>query len=307
MSRLMIVVLTLGVSLLLLLGCFGSPPAPPSPNNTSNASAVNATPAPNASSPPQNQSPPAPPASDNGSAVPPAPPASDNGSAVPPQPPEPDNSSITPPAAIIIPSITGNAVIDPTNGAFTTRSCYSVRADPAVIKAGKESALHFKGYAANSEAITYTCGDEVRSNGNGGLIDFTRICRYSNAGHYTVWIALDGYVCASTPLEVEPVYAVSAQPSCIVAANSQNEDRNGTTTTYSAKVMVYNQQPRASVDWDCGSKHFNRTVGSVFNSTSPLISGALLVSCHFDTWPPPLPGSVSIGGTDCGSMVAGTG
>lgn len=295
MSRLMMVLLALGVSLLFLSGCFGSAPATSSSNNTSaNTSATNTTPAPNASSPPQNQSPP-------------TPPASDNGSAVPPQPPEPDNSTVTPPAAIITPAITGDAVIDPTNGTFTTHSCYGIEAKPAIIKAGRESALRFRGYAANSEAITYTCGQEVRSNGNGGLIDFTRICRYSNAGHQTVWIALDGFVCASVPLEVEPAETVSAPSSCIIAANSQNEGRNGTTTTYSAKVMLYNQQPLSSVEWDCGERHFNRSVGSAFNSTSQSISGALLVTCRFDTWPPPPPGSVSIGGADCGPMAAGTG
>ncbi len=292
------VLLVLGVLFLLLFGCFGGSPAKAVSNNTSNASAVNATPAQNVSVPLQNKTPP--PAVPNETVpVPPAPPA----------PPEPANTTITPSAVIITPAITGNAIIDPTNGNFKTRSC-SVEAKPQIITAGRESALTFRGYAASGEAITYSCGDEVRSNGNGGLIDFTRICAYPNAGHYAVWLALDGFVCASVPLEVEAADAVSAQPSCTIAANSQNEERNGTTTTYSAKVMLYNQPSRASVDWDCGSSHFNRTVGSVLNPSgsaaggSP-ISGALLVTCRFDTWPPPLPGSVSIDGADCGPMLSG--
>ena len=316
MSRLMPLLLVLGVSLILLSGCFGGSPATPVSNNSSsNVSSVplqNQTPPPNGTVPAPNGTipvPPTPPASDNGSVVPPTPPASDNGTSLPPVH---DNSSVTPPVIIITPSVSGDAVIDSSNGTFTTHSCYGIEAKPAIIPAGTESVLRFRGYAANSEVITYTCGSEVRSNGNGGLLDFTRICSYPNAGHYTVWLALDGFVCASTPLEVGPAGAVSAEPSCTIAANSQNEERNGTTTTYSAKVMLYNQQRGASVDWDCGQTHFSRSLASVFNSAGSsssagsagsLVTGALLVTCRFDTWPPPSPGSISIGGAVCGPMV----
>ena len=300
MSKLLVVFLVLGVAFLLLSGCFGSTPAKSVSNNTTNT--TNTTNASNTTLPQNQTPPPAPPVQNNSSAVPPVP---NETIPIPPAPPEINNSSITPPAVIITPTVSGNAVIDRTNGTFTTKSCYGIEATPSIIAAGKESTLHFRGYAANSEAITYTCAGEVRSNGNGGLIDFTRICKYPDAGHYTIWIALDGYVCASTPLEVEPVNAVSVQPFCVVAANSQNEVLNGTETTYSAKVLLYNQLPRASIDWDCGQTHFNRTVGSVFGVTSSRVSGSLLVTCGFDTWPPPSPGSVSIDGADCGSMSAG--
>ena len=302
MSRWMLILLVLGFSLLLLSGCTGGSPAKPSSNNTSNASVANPSPAPNLSAPQQNQSPPpSPPAPNETNPVPPVPPVINN---------TPSPEPVTPPAIIVIPTVSGDAVIDPTNGTFTTHSCYGVEAQPAVIQAGKESVMHFRGYAAHGEAITYTCGDEVRSNGNGGLIDFTRICFYPNAGHYAVWLALDGFVCASVPLQVEPADAVSPSPTCAIAANSQDEERNGTTTTYSAKVMLYNQPSGASVDWDCGPTHFNRTIGSAFDpagSGAPgsLVSGALLVTCRFDTWPPPAPGSVSIGGADCGPMASG--
>ena len=75
-------------------------------------------------------------------------------------------------------------------------------------------------------------------------------------------------------------------------------------------IMRYLKQRGASVDWDCGPTHFNRTIGSAFDpagSGAPgsLVSGALLVTCRFDTWPPPAPGSVSIGGADCGPMASG--
>ncbi len=316
MVRCTLVLAALGVSLILLCGCMGFLSAPaknntsaviPAANNQSpavpsaNNTTANNTPAIN-QSPIQNTSPPAP----QNQTSPPinqTPPIITNGSVSPPP---------SPPAVIITPNTTGSAVRDSTNGSFSTRSC-SVSATPSIIKAGSESEIRFIGNAPNGEDITYTCGDEVRSNGNGGHFDSTRICLYPDAGPQTVWVALDGYVCASTPLEVDPVVEVFAKPSCLISANSQGEERNGTTTTYSAKLMFYNQEPSANLSWNCGKSNFTRSIGDAYgyadstnSSGSPdsLLSGALYVTCRFDTWPPQgEPGSIFIDDVECGSMI----
>jgi hypothetical protein len=202
------------------------------------------------------------------------------------------------------PSVTGSAAADPTGGEYRSKFC-SIQASPSVLLAGKETLINIYAYAGSGERITFTCGDgEPRSAGTGGLLGPTsRVCAYKEVGPTSVWVALDGYVCASAPLDVESANVAFHPSSCRIAANSRNMAREGTTTTYWAVVLVRHQTPNALVRWGCGSQSFNAPLSMFWNSSD--INGALNISCVFNEWSPSnAPGRASVGGQDCGALSA---
>ncbi len=202
------------------------------------------------------------------------------------------------------PSVAGSAAIDLSGGAYSTKSC-SIQVSPSVLLAGKDTLVTIYAYAGSGERITYSCGDgEPRSAGSGGLLGPTsRVCTYNDVGPTSVWVALDGYVCASTPLDVESPNVAFHPSSCRIAANSRSMGREGTTTTYWASLLVRHQAQNALVRWGCGSQSFNVPLSMFWNGSD--ISGALNLSCTFNEWSPSnAPGRASVGGQDCGTLSA---
>ncbi len=218
-------------------------------------------------------------------------------------PAQPVNNTPIPPAPDMGPKISGEAVIDPLNGSFKTNFC-RIEAKPSIIQAGKETLIEIYAYAGSGEDITYTCGDlnAPRSAGYGGLLGPTsRICSYYSAGPTTVWVALNGYVCASAPLDVDSTEVVSNKPACQIAANTQTMNRSGTSATYSAAVRLRHQSAKTGVRWGCDAETFNATLGQYWGGDD--INGVLRVSCTFNDWTPSnAPGRVMVGGQDCGSL-----
>ncbi|VVB56583.1 Uncharacterised protein [uncultured archaeon] len=215
------------------------------------------------------------------------------------------NDTPAPKPADLGPLVSGRAEVDSDNGAFSTRFC-RIHVTPSVIQQGQETMIDIYAYAGSGEDITYTCGDltDPRSAGYGGLLGPTsRLCPYYDAGPTTVWVALNGYVCASAPLDVDSTQVTSVSPSCRIAANTQSMNRSGTTTTYSAAVRVRHAPSSATVRWGCDSETFNATLGQFWSGDD--ISGVVRVSCTFNQWSPSnAPGRVSLGNLDCGPMQA---
>lgn len=199
------------------------------------------------------------------------------------------------------PAISGFAAIDPNNGAYKSKNCF-INASPSVIFENQEVKINIRAYAPSGEEITYTCGDgEPRRSGYGGLMDITRLCRYDIAGPKTVWVAMDGYVCASVPLDVEPRSTIFYAPSCRIAANSRSKKYDGTSATYWAVVLLRHQPQNATLRWSCGQETFNVSLGQFWNESD--INGALNVSCIFNEWSPfNIAGHAIVDGKDCGAI-----
>ena len=200
----------------------------------------------------------------------------------------------------------GTVVLDPKKGAYISKYC-TISAQPDVIMVGSETKILMKAYASGGERVTFSCGEgDPRSNGNGGLIDTFRICRYDVQGPTTVFIALDGYVCASAPLDVDPPVEVSYTPSCRVSANTQEDTKNGTTEIYAAAIRFRHQPASANLSFNCAGETFSKRLGDL--KAGALLDDTALVSCLFkDHSITDTPGRVYIDGKDCGSMLAGDG
>ena len=205
-----------------------------------------------------------------------------------------------------VPAISGDAALDPNKGVFTTKSC-SISVTPDVLLVEHETKILFRAYAGGGERITYSCGEgEPLSNGNGGLIDTFHLCRYQTEGPTLVWVALDGYVCASAPLDVDPRSRVSNPPSCRVVSNTQNSVTNQTTKIFSASVRFRYQPPSANLSWNCAGETFSKRLGDLLSGVS--LSDTAMVSCRFrDYTDQDTPGRIYIDGVDCGSMASDNG
>ncbi len=305
-SRAALLSLGLALSLLVLAGC-AAPPRPPPQlivTNTSNGSvnnpAINSSVGANATAGPN--------ATANGSITNAANRSSNqtapgNGTA-------PDNHTPGLPVQIqnttpVMPPVQatyGNATYDPTNGRVRSKSC-AVSVQPTSIYAGQEATVYLYAYSASNEQISYLCGDEERVQGYGGLFQDQRVCQFNTPGSIKVWVALDGQTCASAPLEVlDPVLGNSTTPACNLIEDSRSSAPINGLRAYSAKVMLKNYEPNATISWDCGWKKFTRRVGDVIAGNPA--TGTLILSCQY-TFDPGLLDhlAVNVNSDYCGDLI----
>lgn len=295
------------------------PPSPASPPESANAS----------SSPPSNLSLPAgspPPANGSAASTPanasaPTPPeagasggpSSASGGDAPseslpgnpspgPDPAASPSSSSDPaaPSAPAPPAFEGWVRSDPSNGTVRGPLC-SIRVEPLQPRSGDEVAVSIYANAGQGEGVTYLCGEEPRVQGSGGIFRDQRFCRFDTVGLREVWLALDGDVCASAPLEVLRRSAVvDTAPSCAVLNLTRSDSIEGRDRIHSARVRVRNLAPSASVRVECGDGLVETALGE---AAPGLSTGYLSVGCrHLErTAPLRAPARVWVDGMDCGA------
>lgn len=199
--------------------------------------------------------------------------------------------------------VSGTARPDPIGGRMRTKTC-SIELLPDRIYAGQEATVRLYAYSANNERISYLCGDEERTQGYGGLFQDERICHFDTPGQVNVWLALDGVICATAPLQVLPADgSPSAEPpSCTVLEGTRFVGMKEGLRTYEARVQFSNFPANANLSWDCQGRKFTRTLSSV--TGQPPLSGALVVSCQYTFDPGPMRSlPVTIDNDYCGSLL----
>lgn len=302
-------VILITLSFLLFLGCVipGIPQKPVAVNQTLPPPLPNATPPnPNPNSPPD--------LSANGSA-----PSNDSGVGTPTNLTAPLNTSpadnasnhstsptlnTTPPQPAADQfNTSGSALIDKSGDVYRTRLC-SVTVAPSQLYAGQEAFVHLYAFS-NTERITYSCGDDgERYQGTSGLFDDSRICRFSTPGSTQVWVALDGRICASAPIEVLQYGFNDAAPaSCVVLDNTQTHTNSNGLRAYQAKVQFKNYPANTALTWDCRWRKFSKPLSAFTNTSS--VSGTLTVNCQYTFDPGPISSlPVYAGAEYCGDLLA---
>jgi len=205
-----------------------------------------------------------------------------NESMNPPAGEEPENSSLqnstnntqepAPPEF----KITGSASLDSNMGRSGTNRC-KISTKASAVKQGDSTGVIIYAYSPNEE-VTYLCGDEERVQGRGGLFQDERICYFNTLGLQSIWIALDGEICATAPVRVYNDLT-RYDNTCKVLDETAAAKKSGLSKEYSASVYIANYNRNSTITWACGDEKFSHQLSTLLYGETA--NGVLRLSCNF--------------------------
>lgn len=197
--------------------------------------------------------------------------------------------------------INGTLIPDPDRGSFKTRYC-TVRTSDFDIFQNKELKVSITVHAQNNERITLYCNDEEAYIAKGGLIYDYKICKYSQTGLNNVWVALDGQICASTPIFVFNDATKDFKACQVISTTREEVKKQEYSKEYSASIFLDNIPRDTEITYNCNEKKFTKKLSDL--TASALVSGTYKITCDFSQDPGYISDtSVYAGDIYCGDIV----
>jgi hypothetical protein len=185
----------------------------------------------------------------------------------------------------------------------STPRCSIALASPSILQ-GTSVGEKVTATAKSGETVTFLCGDRAETLGTNGFFQNDASCGFNTPGEYSVWVKINGELCASAPLHVTSTPPTAAlNKSCNLVNGSIKRDTE--TMYYEALVNYSGFGANDSLHWDCGWRNYYKNLSQQTNAIG--VGGAITVYCQY-TDRALLPSSIKIdvGGMDCGSInVAG--
>ena len=182
------------------------------------------------------------------------------------------NPPLQPPAF----KITGSASLDSDMGRVSTNRC-KISAKSSAIKQGDSTGVAIYAYSPNEE-VTFLCGDEERVQGKNGLFQDERICYFNTLGLQSIWLALDGEICATAPVRVYNSLTHYDEV-CRVLDETAASKSSGLSKQYLASVYIANYNRNSTISWSCGGEKFERRLYTLLYGDTA--NGILRLSCNF--------------------------
>jgi hypothetical protein len=197
--------------------------------------------------------------------------------------------------------IYAGASLDPLAGRYQTKRC-RINPDSSQIESGETVKLSIYAYSPSNEQLSFLCGDSEKIQGAGGLFQDAALCDFYGEGIIDVWMAFDGYVCASAPIWIYTP-ATRYNRFCSIASNSGTDISSGLSRRFEAAVFISNYKDGDTIRWKCGEREFSSLIGEIILAEEK--TGFVRLFCDFETDPGYVESLPVYAGEDyCGDMLA---
>ncbi len=184
---------------------------------------------------------------------------------------EPDSNS----DSSSIQKIYATAIIDPLNGRYETKRC-RIKLDKTAITNLQTVWVNIYSYSPSNEQTTFLCGDYEKIQGFGSLIQDEVACVYGGNGITNVWLALDGYVCASAPLWIYEEKLLDSPSICQTINYTQTQETINGSNVISSCVFVSGYNKSSILSLSCADQTFEFVLSDIMHEQD---SAFIKLSC----------------------------
>ncbi|MEM2138487.1 MAG: hypothetical protein QW568_05345 [Candidatus Anstonellaceae archaeon] len=173
-------------------------------------------------------------------------------------------------------------------------SC-TLKLDPETINPGDFTLISYDTYSEREVKFQYTCGEQIISISNGGLVSGAKLCQYNKNGVYAVRITANNATCAEKNLTVGQ--GSSDFKNCYI--DQQSIKRNLLDYRYEARVYFTGGSSGEVLSWQCDRTTANKTLRDVSGFGMQLYED---IYCDFPSKPESESIPVVLGSFACGSI-----